>query len=90
MLKEKAKQAGMSDSAYIRFLISQKPGDHVQIRKLLKDLISEVNYIGHNINQIVKSYHEHFYRKEDKTRLFAYMRKLLETVNEAVDTIDNQ
>lgn len=90
MLHEKATRFNMTDSAYIRFLISQKPNDYPEIRKLLKELINEINHIGININQIVKNHNSEFYSEEDKTRLFAYMRKLNTKVDEAVRMIGNQ
>lgn len=90
MLMEKAKASGMSDSSYLRLMISQKPNDYPEIRQLLRDLINEINHIGVNINQIVKSYNEGFYSDVDKTRLYAYMKKLNGKVDEAVKYIGNQ
>ena len=90
MLHQKAQDFGLSDPAYIRFMISQKPNDYPEVRKLLKELINEVNHIGNNINQIVKNHNAGFYSTEDKTRLFAYMRKLNTKVDEAVRMIGNQ
>lgn len=90
MLHQKATDAGMSEAAYIRFMISQKPNDYPEVRKLLKELINEVNHIGININQIVKNHNAELYSEEDKTRLFAYMRKLNTKVDEAVRIIGNQ
>lgn len=89
-LRELAKEYNMTESAYIRMLISQKPNDYPEIRVLLKSLINEVNHIGVNVNQIVKSYNSGFYNESDKGRLTAYMKKLNNTVNEAVKSIGNQ
>lgn len=89
-LRELAKEHNMTESAYIRMLISQKPNDYPEIRVLLKSLINEVNHIGVNVNQIVKSYNSGFYNESDKGRLTAYMKKLNNTVNEAVKSIGNQ
>ena len=52
LLSNKACAANMKEAEYLRLLISQKPNDYPEIRKLLKDLINEVNHIGNNINQI--------------------------------------
>ena len=79
-----------NDSEYIRLLISQKPNDYPEIRKILKELINEVNRIGININQIVFNNNAGLYSKEDKTQLIAYMRKLNQKVDEAVVKIGNQ
>ena len=89
-LAKKAESSGVNESSYLRFLISQKPNDYPQIRQLLRELINEINHIGVNINQIVKSYNEGFYSEGDKTRLYAYMKKLNEKVDEAVKQIGNQ
>ena len=51
-LAEKSKSVHMNEAEYIRFLIRQKPSDYPEIRKLIKELINEVNRIGININQI--------------------------------------
>jgi len=89
MLEEKAVQAGMVESAYLRLLISQKPNDYPEVRRLLKDLINEVNRIGVNINQIVCNHNSGLYSVNDKDRLFAYMRKLNVRIEEAVRLIGN-
>ena len=52
VLSDKAKANGMNEAEYIRLLISQKPNDYPEVRKLLKELINEINRIGININQI--------------------------------------
>lgn len=61
-----------------------------EVRKLLKELINEVNRIGININQIVFNSNAGLYSKDDKAQLVAYMRKLNQKVNEAVVKIGNQ
>ena len=90
MLAKKACDNGMNEAEYIRLLISQKPNDYPEIRKILKELINEVNRIGININQIVFNNNAGLYSKEDKTQLIAYMRKLNQKVDEAVVKIGNQ
>ena len=83
LLAKKAGESGMCEADYLRLLISQKPNDYPEVRKLLKELINEVNRIGINNNAGL-------YSKEDKTQLVAYMRKLNKKVNEAVVQIGNQ
>lgn len=90
ILREKAKSGNMTESEYLRLLISHKPDDYPEIRILLRTLINEVNHIGVNINQIVKSHNSGFYCETDKERLIAYLRKLIVTVDEAVKTIGNK
>ena len=89
-LAKKAKGNGMNEAEYIRLLISQKPNDYPEVRKLLKELINEINRIGININQIVFNNNSGLYSKDDKTQLIAYMRKLNQKVDEAVSQIGNQ
>ena len=38
VLSDKAKANGMNEAEYIRLLISQKPNDYPEVRKLLKEL----------------------------------------------------
>lgn len=90
MLEKKAKEANMSESEYLRLLISQKPNDYPEVRQLLRDLINEVNRIGININQITYSHNAELYSQEDKERLVAYMRKLNVAVAKVVETVGNQ
>ena len=90
LLSNKAIAANMKEAEYLRLLISQRPNDYPEIRRLLKDLINEVNHIGNNINQIVRNNNSELYTKADKERLIAYMKKLNVAVNEAVIMIGNQ
>lgn len=87
LLKEKATANGMSESEYIRLMISQKPNDYPEIRKLLKEAINEINHIGININQIVKNNNSTFYQKEDKIKLTAYMQRVDETLQKVVKSL---
>ena len=90
MLAKKACDNGMNEAEYIRLLISQKPNDYPEVRKLLKELINEINRIGININQIVFNSNAQIYSKKDKEQLVAYMKKLNQSVSEAVVKIGNQ
>lgn len=90
LLNEKSEKAGMTESEYLRLMISQKPNDYQEIRQLLRDLINEVNRIGVNINQITYNHNAGLYSEEDKERLIAYMRKLNKAVTKVVDMVGNQ
>ena len=90
LLEEKAKDAGMTESQYLRLMISQKPNDYPEVRQLLRDLINEVNRIGVNINQITHNNNAGIYSNADKDRLVAYMRKLNVAVAKVVDMVGNQ
>lgn len=90
LLAEKSAARKMNEAQYMRFLISQKPNDYPDIRQLLRELINEVNRIGINVNQIVFHHNSELYYKSDKQALTAYMRKLNDTLKEAVERIGNQ
>ena len=85
MLAVKAKESDMNEAEYLRLLISQKPNDYPEIRKLIKELINEVNHIGVNIN-----HNYELYSKEDREQLIAYMKKLNKSVKEVVVIIGDQ
>lgn len=87
LLYERASQSDMTESTYLRFLITQKPNDYPEIRVLLREAINEVNHIGVNINQIVKNHNSSFYKKEDKTKLIAYLQRVDETLQKVVDAL---
>ena len=86
-LQEKVAELGMTESEFIRLLITQRPKDYPEIRQMLNGLINEVNRIGVNINEIVHNNNSILYSDSDKTRLMAYMQKLNEMVNKAVADI---
>lgn len=86
-LKRKVGELGMTESEFIRLLITQKPKDYPEIRQMLTGLIGEVNRIGVNINEIVYNNNSMLYSDSDKSRLFAYMLKLNERLNKVVDDI---
>ncbi len=89
-LTRKAKESGMSESAYLRLMITQTPKTYPEVQKQLKQLINEVNYIGHNINQIVKNYNSGFYSESDKSHLNAYMKKVYGKLDEAVRVVGGE
>ena len=86
-LQAKVSELGMTESEFIRLLITQRPKDYPEIRQMLNSLINEVNRIGVNINEIVHNNNSMLYSDSDKTRLLAYMHKLNEVVNKAVNDI---
>lgn len=79
----------MSESEFLRFMISQKPTDYSEIWILLKGLINEINHIGTNINQIVHNNNSSLYSETDKEQLVAYMRKLNVEVNKVYEAVSN-
>lgn len=89
-LAKDAQSRGMTPSEYIRMLADQKPANYPDIRELLNQLISEVNRIGVNINQIVKNHNASLYSVMDKKNLTASMQKLNLLVREVVKEIGNK
>ena len=89
-LAEKAENMNMTESEYLRFMISQKPTDYPEMRILLRELINEVNHIGTNINQIVHNNNSGLYSETDKEQLVAYMRKLNVEVNKVYEVISER
>ena len=90
-LKRKVAESGMTESEFIRLMITEQPKDYPEIRTMLDRLINEVNRIGVNINEIVYNNNSMLYKESDKQRLIAYMRKLNETVKGRVKDIgDNK
>lgn len=72
VLSDKAKANGMNEAEYIRLLISQKPNDYPEVRKLFKELINEINRIGININQIVFNSNAQLYSKNINANIRMY------------------
>ena len=89
-LAEKSEKMNMTESEYLRFMISQTPTDYPEMRILLRELINEVNHIGTNINQIVHSNNSGLYSETDKEQLVAYMRKLNVEVNKVYEVISER
>ena len=83
-LQAKVSELGMTESEFIRLLITQRPKDYPEIRQMLNSLINEVNRIGVNINEIVHNNNSMLYSDNDKTRLIAYMQRLNEVLDKAV------
>ncbi len=89
-LERKAKEKGMTESAYLRLLLRQKPAEYPEIQVELRRLTNEVNHVGNNINQIVKNHNAILYSAEDKKQLFSYMQKLNLEVKKVGDHLGNQ
>lgn len=83
-LQEKVAELGMTESEFIRLLITQRPKDYPELRQLLKSLINEVNRIGVNINEVVHNNNSVLYSDSDKKRLLAYMKLLNEKLDKVV------
>ena len=49
-LQKQAEKMGLSDSQYLRMLITNRPRDYPEIRQELERMNQEINRIGVNIN----------------------------------------
>lgn len=77
---EQAEKNKMNFSAYVRYMLSGKPKSNYELRMAIRELINEVNYIGHNINQIVRNHNSGLYLESDKKRLSEYMNSINDKV----------
>ncbi len=85
-LKKGAEQNKMSESAYIRLLLSNRPSDHQDIKDRMDSLINEIHKIGVNINQIAYACNLNpIFYEQDREKLMFYIREcrrlLLEVVS---------
>lgn len=85
-LKNMAVKNQMSESAYIRSLLSNRPSDHKEIQEKMDSLINEIHKIGININQIAHACNVNpIFYGQDREKLMFYMKEcrrlLLEVVS---------
>ena len=81
-----AKDQNMIFSSYVVKMLGNNPNYDIELRRRISKLVSEINYIGHNINQIVRNNNSGLYSDFDKSRLMEYMR----IINEKVDLLITQ
>ena len=84
-------ESGMSFSAYIRLQLDNRPVAYLttkEDRMQRAALITEINRIGININQIVKNVNSFFYSKEEKKELFELLQKVYGLLEEKVQTAE--
>ena len=87
-LNRKAKERGLSDSQYLRMLITNRPRDYPELLEALQNLTNEINHIGININQIVKNNKAAYTMNPMKKRLYVYMKQIKEAVMQVVSHLD--
>lgn len=87
VLRIKAAEQGMNQSAYLRRLIQSRPIDNPEIKELLKNLLYEVNRIGNNINQIAHHMNEGLYFKEDRDQLLEEQKRLEQQVAKVAEQL---
>lgn len=86
-LKTCAKKMGVTDSQYIRTLITNRPRDYPAIRQEINRLNNEINHIGVNINQITHNNNSRLYSQEDKHRLYVLMKRLKDLIQEVFNKL---
>ena len=79
-IMKEAKKKNMNFSAYVRYAAKLNKNMDPEFIKAIYKLANEINYIGHNINQVVKNNNSKLYSEIDKARLMEYMRILNEKV----------
>ena len=71
-------------SEYAREVLTEKEVKTPEGKELISNLITEINYIGHNINQIVKNHNSEIYKRSDKEKLSEQMRLIYKKLDEVV------
>lgn len=86
-LQNGAKEMGVTDSQYIRTLLTNRPRDYPVIRQEFARLNNEINHIGVNINQIVHNNNSQLYSEEDKHRLYVLMKRLKDMMQAVIEKL---
>ena len=93
-LQKQAEKMGLSDSQYLRMLITNRPRDYPEIRKELermnqeiKQMYEETHKIGVNINQITHNNNSALYSREDKHRLYVFLKQIKTLVSQVQERL---
>lgn len=87
LLRQACERYGMNDSEYFRYLLNRNAGG-IPAKKTkeeyqaIKELVTEINRMGTNINQIVRNVNLHYYSDSEKRKLFAMMSVIMKKVVE--------
>lgn len=84
---KQAEKMGLSDSQYLRMLITNRPRDYPEIRKELERMNQEINRIGVNINQITHNNNSALYSREDKHRLYVFLKQIKTLVSQVQERL---
>ena len=84
IIQRNVKKSKKKFSEYAREMLTEKIVENPENKEVLSKLITEINYIGHNINQIVKNHNSALYKKSDKERLSEQMRLIYQKLDEVV------
>lgn len=86
-LQKQAEKMGLSDSQYLRMLITNRPRDYPEIRQELERMNQEINRIGVNINQITHNNNSVLYSREDKHRLYVFLKQIKTLVSQVQERL---
>lgn len=86
-LQRQADEMGVSESQFLRMLITNRPRDYPAIRQELQRLNNEINHIGVNINQIVHNHNSRLYSEEDRHRLYVLMKRLKNLIQQVIEKL---
>lgn len=86
-LQRQADEMGVSESQFLRMLITNRPRDYPAIRQELQRLNNEINHIGVNINQIVHNHNSRLYSEEDRHRLYVLMKQLKDLIQQVIEKL---
>ena len=79
-LQKQAEKMGLSDSQYLRMLITNRPRDYPEIRQELERMNQEINRITHNNNSAL-------YSREDKHRLYVFLKQIKTLVSQVQERL---
>lgn len=86
-LQKQAAEMGVTDSQFLRMLITNRPRDYPAIRQELQRLNNEINHIGVNINQITHNNNSALYSREDKYRLYVFLKQIKTLVSQVQERL---
>lgn len=86
-LQKQAAEMGVTDSQFLRMLITNRPRDYPAIRQELQRLNNEINHIGVNINQITHNNNSRLYSETDKHRLYVLMKRLKDLMQQVIERL---
>lgn len=86
-LQKQAAEMNITESRFLRMLITNRPRDYPAIRAELQRLNNEINHIGVNINQIVHNNNSRLYSREDKHRLYVFMKQIKDQMEQIMEKL---
>ena len=86
-LQKQAAEMGVTDSQFLRMLITNRPRDYPAIRQELQRLNNEINHIGVNINQITHNNNSRLYSETDKHWLYVLMKRLKDLMQQVIERL---